>query len=234
MVARGTTNRAVVIVCAGVISAAVALVALAGCGDQPAPSAAPRAQTVSLPVATSEGSPPQFQPAWVPSARGSGNFEICLSSDAAENGINRVTVPDNVVMSSNGQLVAKLTERGNNDPRVMGSRDNEAHEAVAYAVITTRPVTLTTAEPCRITTVRAAVNDDYQWTHVEVPADLHFTFSPWPTIIRARVITTDYWGVMTGASSRGGVAGDAIAGEYFTGVVLTDAGDPVPLVNPAE
>ncbi|WP_309605464.1 hypothetical protein [Phenylobacterium sp.] len=156
-------------------------------------------------------------------------------SDAAENGISRVTIPDNVVMASAGQLVTSLRERGNNDPRVMGARDKEAQEAEAYAVITTQPVTLTTSEPCRITTVRAAVHDNLRWTHAEVPADLHFTFSPWPAMVRARVVTTDYWGKMTsGGASRGGIAGDAIAGEYFSGVVLKDAGSTVPLVDPAD
>src|SRR5437899_755174 len=100
-----------------VLMVSAATLALTACGGEPA-EPAHTAEPVSFPVVKSEGAPPAFQVTWVPPAKGSGNFEVCLTNDAAENGIKRVTIPDNVVMVSGGQLVASLRERGNNDTRV--------------------------------------------------------------------------------------------------------------------
>lgn len=182
------------------------------------------------------GPPPTFKAEWVPPAKGSGNFEVCLRKTAAEDGLTTVTIPDNVVLQSWGQLVTDLREPLNGDPRVIASiHAPDLTDATSYAVITTEPVTLTTAQPCRITTVRAATNDGFRWTHEIVPADLHYVFAPHPTQIRGRVVTADYWGATDPtkphAPRTDGVAGDAIAAEEFTGVLLKDAANAISLAD---
>jgi hypothetical protein len=220
------------------LAASAALIILSACSKPTEPSVPAAPSELIPPQAQAGGAPPPFQASWVPAAPGSGNFEICLTKDAAENGIAHVTIPANVVLTSWGRMVTSLRDRASispPDPLVTWGTKDQRREATSYAVITTKPVTLSTDEPCRITSVRTARNEGFDWARDEAPAGLHFIYAPHPTMIQAGVVTNLYWGVsVTGkpnGASRGGIVGDAIGNEYFSGVVLKDVGNPVLLAD---
>jgi hypothetical protein len=200
-----------------IILATVGLMALTGCG-----------KGVQAPSASAAA--PAFQTAWIPPATGEGNFEICLDNDAKENGLIRVVVPTNVIMQSWGQLAASLKEKTNTDPRATGGeRSPEIDELTAYAVVTTKSVTLTLDQPCKMTTVRAALNSGFRWSHDTIGADQHMAFKPYPTRLKGTILTADQWGTR----KSDGVSGNAISEEAFSGYVVKDVGNAVGLNDPS-
>lgn len=200
----------------------LAALALAACNAQSPVSPQASSASASNPA-------PAFDASLVPPAAGEGNFEICLTNDAAENGITRVNLPANILFQSWGPLTKSLRERNNYD--LVAVTDH--HELTAYALVTTLPLTISKNKPCAITPVRMATNDGFNWTQKSTPASLHYVFAPQPMLLKGAKLTNVYWGEsLTGkpnGQSRGGVTGDAIANEYFAGIPLKAVGDAVAL-----
>jgi hypothetical protein len=182
--------------------------------------------------------PAPFQASFIPAVSGDGNFEICLKKEiSGDPDFKPFTIPANIVFQSWGQLVKDLRESQNNEDRAIGGdlRDPAVKELTSYAVVTTKPVSLSRAHECVKTTVRAATSDGFVWMHTRAPASKHYVFAPYPNVLKGRFILSQQWGSSTtdkpDGPSRGGIAGDAIAEEYFSGALVADAGDPVRLLE---
>lgn len=166
-----------------------------------------------------------FNASFVPAAVGEGNFQICLTYDISQSGIETLTLPPNILFSSWGPLTANLRTRVSYDPGAV----LDHRELTSYALVTTSPLTLTVDRPCVVTSVRMVKSPSFDWTHDVLPTALHYVFSPVPMMLKGKRVTNEAWGDSAKGTfpGRGGVVGDAIAGEYFNGVALRDVGDPI-------
>jgi hypothetical protein len=130
------------------------------------------------PVSTADDQPTApaktaaFRQEWVPTAPGSGNFEVCLENEAADNGVNSLTLPVGMVFNSWGHLTGSL--RTNLASDFTGAPGPGGDQ---YAVALTVPVHLTAAEPCLITTARVVTNNAARYKHESVPVSLHYRFT---------------------------------------------------------
>jgi|GEM_PF-4372661 len=178
--------------------------------------------------------PPPFDPKWIPPAKGQGNFEICLSDEAAENGIKKVTVPKNLIFQSWGQMTGILMDSKAHDLRVMGAPTTSPLGAeTTYAVITTAQVVLTVKEPCQITTARSVIHPGFRWTHELVPVSKHQNFAAESAKISNGKTSGKQWGYDENglATAKDGPIGDAIQFGLLNGALLEDAVDPVILAD---
>jgi hypothetical protein len=116
---------------------------------------------------------PVFQREFVPPANGSGNFEICLSDDAKENDVKKVTLPSGSIFQSWGQMTGPLRVSSSFDINTVGG-DNKA--GAGYAVVTTQPVVLSLERPCEVTSVKAVTHEGFQFVHDTIPVELHLSF----------------------------------------------------------
>lgn len=136
------------------------LMSLAGCGSgaDPKPAASATMQSVKLPPAT-----------------GSGNFQICLSTDVGADEVGEVIMPARIIFQSWGPMHGSLSGPSSNDPRALGV-DRVAKEFTSYAVVTTEPFKVSPASRCIRVNARAAVSQGFRWSHQDVPETIHYSF----------------------------------------------------------
>ena len=162
---------------------------------------------------------PHFRADYIPNASGKGNFEICLSNDAAENGMNSITLPGNLIFQSWGEITGNLRDPEAFDHKTIDGR-TPLPDGVKYAVILTTPVHLTAANPCIITTADAILNNGFSFTHDTVPNDLHLNFQA-NGLYRTEKDTIDNKPKEPLLS--------ATAGGYLIGTPISDISDAVTL-----
>lgn len=140
--------------------ALIASAALSGC-EQPAEQSTPAS--------------PKFDNAWIPDAPGQGNFEICLTKDAAENEVKSATIPAGVIFQSWGALTGPLRDADAFDHQSISASPHD-NDMTAYATITKGSATLTEANPCQIVKADAVISEGFRFTHGTIPADLNYSF----------------------------------------------------------
>ena len=183
---------------------------------------------------------PAFSRQWVPSVRGVGDFEICLTNEAVAEMSAPVTIPSNVLFQSWGVMTGDLRSNASSDLRALGSDygDPRIRDLTLYAVLTTGPLTLSRSHQCGLVQVRAATHDGFGWRHEVVPAALHLLFAPAPNVIRGRTVLGQQWGSPAGqaldGAPFGGAAGEVIGseGDALRGYLIRDRGEAVRLLSP--
>jgi hypothetical protein len=156
------------------ILGAATLVLLAACdGSQPVSTAEAEngLQANGEPQATRS-----FKSNWIPELKGPGNFEVCLTTEAAENDIKNVTLPVGTLFGSAAPLNGSVR-----DHEVILSQAKKIADNLgkwdASAVALTKGVHLTTKRPCALTEARAVVSDGFRYRHEKVIASDHFLFT---------------------------------------------------------
>ncbi|MBS1170728.1 MAG: hypothetical protein H6R01_1646 [Burkholderiaceae bacterium] len=196
-----------------------------------------KADAPSKPVKNEQASAnarPPFDPKWIPAAKGEGNFEICLSDEAKENGITNVTVPKNIVFQSWGPMTGPLRNSGSYDKKILGEPlSSTLGSEKTYAVITANQVVLTDKEPCQITQVRSVISKGFRWNKELVPAEKHQSFAADGIKIVNEKVTDRQWGLDKNGTEnpKEKLIGNAISLGLLNGTLLQDASNPVTLTD---
>jgi hypothetical protein len=200
--------------------------AMASCGGRSDPPAAELTAfsgdgSLAL-IEAPRAAPRPFHPAFIPEARGKGNFVVCLAR-AEPLMVREAGAPQGLVFRAWGRLAGSLLDaQALADP---AARPAEDRTLSRYAVITTEAIRLTPAEPCRRTTVRAAVLPGMGWTAARAPAGEHLLFQALPNPVEPGGVfrpLADRW-------RNDDAEGLAIDAGLVNGAAVADIAEPVVL-----